>query len=104
MSLVDGVPGDLVPGDVVCGTGETRHHQQPLVTSGGVGTLDEGRDGGGEGGDVAGGPSQVVRGGRQQPLEGVGGGALVEGPGLGAQDTCSRAPRLGERGDHSWNP
>ena len=99
MSLVDGVPGDLVPGDVVCGTRETRHDQQPLAPGCGVGPLDEGLDGGGEGGDVAGGPSQGVGGGPQQPLQGVGGGAKVEGPGLGAKDTCSRAPRLGERDD-----
>ena len=99
MSLVNGMPGDLDPGDVVCGTRETRHHQKTLAPGGGVDPLDEGSDGGGEGGDVAGGPSQGVRGGPQQPLQGVGGVAEVESPGLGAQDTCSRAPRLGERGD-----
>ena len=84
MSLVDGMPGDLVPGDVVCGTRESRHHQKPLTPSGGVSPLNEDCDGGGEGGDVAGSPPQGVGGGPKNPLEGVGGYAEVEGPGLGA--------------------
>ena len=99
MSPLNGMPGDLIPGDFVRGTRETRHHQQTLAPGGGVDPLDEGSDGGGEGGDVAGGAPQGVGGGPQQPLQGVGGVAKVESPGLGAQDTCSGAPRLGERED-----
>ena len=70
MPLLHHVPGHLLPGDVLGGAGQPGHHHQPLLPSLGVGPLDEGGDGGGEGGEVAGGPAQGVGGAPQQPLQG----------------------------------